>query len=84
MKKLKVQRTTFHVEGIDEPCILVGEDDAQVRISKCYHIIGNNTLWVREILDGEFNSEEEFIGDYDSLTDDDARRIAKSYSVYVY
>lgn len=83
-KELKVQRTTFLVDGIEEPCILVGEEFAQVRISTMYHYIGANTLCVREILDGEFNSEDELIGDFDLLSDDDARRIAKSVSAYVY
>ena len=58
---MKVQRTTFYYEGIQEPCILVTSDSeyAQVRISKCYHYIGSDSLYVREILDGEFNSEDE-------------------------
>lgn len=82
-EELKVVRTTFKVEGIDEPCIMVGEGFAQVRISKCYHYVGRNSLYVREILDGEFNDEDEFNGDFDSLTDDDARRIAREFSAYV-
>ena len=83
MKRLKVLRTTFHVDGVDEPCIIVGNEFAQVRISKCYHYIGSDSLYVREILDGAFNSEDEIRGDFDALTDDDARRIAREYSVYI-
>ena len=82
---MKVQRTTFYCEGIQEPCILVTSDGeyAQVRISKCYHYIGSDSLYVREILDGEFNSEDEWTGDFDELTDEDAIRIAKKYSAYI-
>lgn len=82
---MKVQRTTFYCEGIQEPCILVTSDSeyAQVRISKCYHYIGSDSLYVREILDGEFNSEDEWTGDFDELTDEDAIHIAKKFSAYI-
>lgn len=82
---MKVQRTTFGCEGIQEPCIIVTSDSeyAQVRISKCYHYIGSDSLYVREILDGEFNSEDEWTGDFDELTDEDAIDIAKKYSAYI-
>lgn len=82
---MKVQRTTFNCEGIQEPCIIVASDSeyAQVRISKCYHYIGSDSLYVREILDGEFNSEDEWTGDFDELTDEDAIRIAKKFSAYI-
>ena len=82
---MKVQRTTFYCEGIQEPSILATSDTeyAQVRISKCYHYIGSDSLYVREILDGEFNSEAEWTGDFDELTDEDAIRIAKKYSAYI-
>lgn len=82
---MKVQRTTFICEGIQEPCIIVASDSeyAQVRISKCYHYIGSDSLYVREILDGEFNSEDEWTGDFDELTDEDAIDIAKKFSAYI-
>lgn len=82
---MKVQRTTFNCEGIQEPCIIVTSDSeyAQVRISKCYHYIGSDSLYVREILDGEFNSEDEWTGDFDELTDEDAIDIAKKFSAYI-
>ena len=85
MKKLKVRRTTYEVSGCQEPCIMVGEENdfAQVRIATCYHLIGDNTLYVEELLDGKFNGMEEINGDFESLTDDDARRIAKEYSAYI-
>ena len=82
---MKVERTTFECEVIQEPCIMVTSDSgyAQVRISKCYHYIGSDSLYVREILDGEFNGEDEYIGDFDELTDEDAIRIAKEFSAYI-
>ena len=83
MKALKVERTTYQVDGVDEPCIMVGDGFAQVRISALYHYIGKNTLLVSEFLDGENNGEAELIGDFESLTDDDARKIALGYSVYI-
>ena len=82
---MKVERTTFECEGIKEPCIMVSNEDGsvKVRISTCYHFVGKDSLYVREILDGEFNGEDEFTGDFDTLTDDDARRIAREFSAYV-
>lgn len=55
---MKVERTTFECEGIKEPCIMVSNEDGsvKVRISTCYHYIGKNSLYVREIIDDEFNS----------------------------
>lgn len=83
MKQLKVQRTTFQVEGTDEPCIIVGSEFAYVRISTMYHYIGRNNLYVAEFVDGQYNGSDELVGDFDRLSDDDARRIAKEYSAYV-
>lgn len=86
MKDLKVTRTTFEpkgYEGHQEPCIIVGEEDAYVRISRCYHYIGSDTLYVAEILDGEVNSMDEYDGDFDMLSDFDARVIAETASVYI-
>lgn len=82
---MKIERTRFECDGIQEPCIMVTSDSgyAQVRISKCYHYVGSDSLYVREILDGEFNEEEEWRGDFGELTDEDAIRIAKEFSVYI-
>ena len=79
---IKVERTTFRVDGIDEPCIIVSNDFAKVRLSKCYHYIGADSLYLYEYLDGEYNSSEEWEGDYDLLTDADAVRLAKKFCVY--
>lgn len=81
--QIKVAKTTFKADGIDEPCFLVGDDYAQVRISTCYHYIGKNTLCVTEFLDGEFNDMEEIDGDFNSLTENGAREIAKNFSAYL-
>lgn len=80
-----VKRTTFECDGIQEPCIIVMSNDefVKVRISTCYHYFGRNSLFVTEFLDGEFNSEEVWRGDFDSITDDEAIEIAKKYSAYL-
>ena len=82
---MKVERTTFECEGIKEPCIMVSNEDGsvKVRISTCYHYVGKNSLYVREILDDEFNAEDEITGDFKKLTDEDAIRIAKRFSAYL-
>ena len=80
---MEVKRTTFEVEGINEPCIEVSDGYTTVRISTCYHYLGKNTLYVREYLDGEYNGEDEWKGDFTTLTDADAIRIAKEFSAYI-
>lgn len=79
----KVTRTTFEADGVKEPCIVVSNDYAQVRISKYYHYVGSDTLNITEYIDGEFNSQEEWQGDYDLLSDFDAICLAKQYSAYL-
>lgn len=80
---MKVERTTFEVEGVNEPCILVSDGYTEVRISKCHHIIGRDSLYLAEFLDGDFNGMDEWNGDFDDLRDKDAIRLAKAYSVYL-
>ena len=80
---MKVKKTTYKVQGIDQPCIEVSDDFVTVRIAKFYHLIGKDTLILSEYLDGEWNSEEEVTGDFDSLTEKDAISIAKKFSVYL-
>ena len=80
---ITVERTTFRVDGIDEPCIIVTDGFTKVRISKCYHYIGEDSLYLYEYLDGEYNNSEEWEGDYDLLTDADAVRLAKKFCVYL-
>lgn len=83
MATTKITRTTYEVDGCKEPCILVGEGYAQVRISKCYHMIGSDTLYMTEILGGEVNAVDEFTGDYDLLDDFTAISLAKQFSPYL-
>lgn len=80
---MKVVRTKYKVDDMDEPCIIVGDDFAKVRISKCYHLIGKDTLNMTEFLDGEFNGSDEFTGDFDTLSDEDAIRLAREFSAYI-
>ena len=81
---ITVKKTTYSVEGSQEPCYLVSNGFATVRIAKCHHLIGRNTLYVTTYIDGEWNSEEEVSGDFDSLTWMEARRIAEQNCAYLY
>jgi len=84
---MKVEKTTFKVDGIQEPCFLVSSDDdfVQVRISTCYHLIGRDNIYVREYIDGEFNSEDEWCNFHGikGMTKKDALEVAKKYSIYL-
>jgi len=80
---ITVKKTTYEVEGCKEPCFEVTDGYTMVRIAKMYHLIGKNTLIVKEYLDGDYNSSEEFDGDFDSLTPSSAKNIAQKFSVYL-
>ena len=80
---IEVKKTTYDAEGIEEACYEVTDGFTKVRIAKMYHYIGNDTLVVSEYLDGEFNGSEEIIGDFDTLTEDGAKNIARRYSAYL-
>ena len=80
---LEVKKTTYEVEGIQEPCYEVTDGFTMVRIAKMYHYLGKDTLIIKEYVDGEYNSSDEWTGDFDMLSDDDAIRLAKEYSVYL-
>ena len=80
---IEVKKTTYDAEGIEEPCYEVTDGFTMVRIAKVYHYIGNDTLEVSEYLDGKFNGSEEVIGDFDTLTEDGAKNIARRYSAYL-
>ena len=82
-EELTVKKTTYTVEGIDEPCYEVSNGYAMVRIAPLYNYVGSNDLLVIEYLDGEWNDEDIWSGDFDTLTEDKAVQIAKSYSVYL-
>ena len=82
-KEIKVTKTHYCVCDCKEPCFEVSNGFAMVRIAPCYHYFGLDTIMLTEFLDGEFNSREEWKGDFDSLTKSDAMRIAKEYSVYL-
>ena len=80
---ITVKKTNYEVEGCKEPCFEVTDGYTMVRIAKMYHYIGKDTLAITEYLDGDFNSSDECTGDFDSLTPAKAKKIAKSYSVYL-
>lgn len=83
--KLSVKRTKYSVEGAMAPCIEVSNTDnfIMVRIAPYYHLIGPNTLYITEYIDGEYNGSDEWDGDFNALSDRDAISIAKRYSVYL-
>lgn len=80
---IEVKKTTYEVEGCEEPCFEVTDGFTMVRIAKMYHYIGNDTLIITEFLDGDFNSSDEWTGDFDALSKADAKRLAQKYSVYL-
>ena len=80
---IKSEKTTYLVEGVQEPCFEVTDGFAMVRIATCYHYLGSNTLYVSVYLDGKWNGSDEITGDFDSLTEKDAIRIAKENCVYL-
>lgn len=83
MEKITAKKTTYKVDGCKEPCYEVTDGYTMVRIATCYHYVGKNTLYVTEYLDGDFNSQDELVGDFDSLTAAKAKAIAKKYSAYL-
>lgn len=80
---IEVNKTTYLVEGCQEPCYEVSDGYTMVRIAKMYHYIGRDTLVLTEYLDGEYNSSDEWDGDFDSLNEFDAKALAKKFSVYL-
>lgn len=80
---IEVNKTTYLVEGCQEPCFEVSDGYTMVRIAKYYHYIGKNTLILSEYIDGEWNSSDEWDGDFDTLSESDAKALAKKYSVYL-
>ena len=80
---IEVNKTTYLVEGCQEPCFEVSDGYTMVRIAKYYHYIGKNTLILSEYIDGEWNSSDEWDGDFASLSESDAKALAKKYSVYL-
>lgn len=78
-----VKKTTYEIEGCKEPCFEVTDGFTLVRIAKMYHYIGKDTLIIKEYVDGDYNSSDEWNGDFDSLSNADAKRIAQKYSAYI-
>lgn len=79
-----VKKTTYKVDGcFEEKCFEVSDGFTMVRIAKMYHHIGKNSLAITEFVDGDYNASDEWVGDFDSLTEADAKRIAQKYSIYL-
>lgn len=80
---LEVKKTTYMVDGCEEPCWEVSNGYTIVRIAPFYHYIGHDTIILSEYLDGEFNSDEEWDYDFGELNQNDVLRLAKKFSVYL-
>ena len=80
---LEVKETTFEVDGWQEPCWIVTDGWCTVRISKMHHYISKDTLYMYETHDGEYNSSDEWTGDFDLIDEEEALELAKRYSVYL-
>lgn len=80
---ITAKKTTYKVDGCNEPCFEVTDGYTMVRIAKMYHLVGKNTIIITEYIDGEYNSSEEWTGDFDSMTKAKAIQVAKSYSAYI-
>lgn len=80
---IKVKKTTYEVEGCKEPCFEVTDGFTMVRIAKMYYYLGKSTLLIKEYVDGEYNSSDEWTGDFDKLTPAKAKSIAQKYSAYL-
>lgn len=80
---MEVKKTTYEIDGCEEPCFEVTSEDVKVRIAPFYHFIGKNTILVTEFLDGEWNSQEEINVDFDELTAAKAKEIARDMCVYL-
>lgn len=87
MERIEIKRTTFLIQCSQEPCIIVrnksNNPKTYVRISNCYHFIGSNSLYIEEFIDGDLNASEEYKGNFANLTDLEAIKLAKDFSVYI-
>lgn len=80
---LEIKKTTYMVEGCEEPCWEVSNGYTMVRISKLYRLVGRPTILLTEYLGGDWNGNEEFEADFDGLDEFFAERMARQYSVYL-
>lgn len=80
---LEAKKTTYLVDGCEEPCWEVSNGYTIVRIAPFYHYIGHDTIMLSEYLDGEFNSDEEWDYDFGELNQNNVLRLAKRFSVYL-
>lgn len=77
-------RTNVFLDGCKVPAIIVdGLNGCFLRFTPCYHLVGNNTTYVTEFADGDFNHREELNIDFDNLTIREALRIAPRLSAYL-
>lgn len=81
---LKITKTKFIVDGVEEPCIEVSNGYAMTRFHRCYHYVGSDTCYVSTFVDGDFNSRDEINRDMDDLSNLELIAIAKEFNVYLH
>ena len=79
---LEAKKTTYMVDGCEEPCWEVSNGYTMVRIAKYYHYIGDDTMILTEYLDGEWNNQEEWSESFDSLYEK-LNRLEEAYQCYL-
>lgn len=80
---IEVKKTTYTVEGCDEPCWEVCNGYTMIRISPLYRIAGRPSILLTEYLDGEWNGNEEFDEEFDGVDAWFAEHLAKQFSCYI-
>lgn len=80
---IEVKKTTYKVQGCKEKCWEITNGSIMVRIAKLYHLIGRDTIVLTEYNNGNYQNDEEWDIDFDTITKSDALRIAKQFSIYL-
>lgn len=80
---IEVKKTTYKVQGCEEKCWEITNGSIMVRIAKLYHLIGRDTIVLTEYDNGNYQNDEEWDIDFDTITKSDALRIAKQFSIYL-
>lgn len=73
LSELSARRGTYTTHGEKQPCIKVYLDKSDkktyFRFAPLYRCFGKTTVYVAEIVDGEWNSEEELGFEWDDFSD---------------
>lgn len=83
MKNYEARKTTYEVDGCQEPCYEVNRGTVLVRIAPFYYYSGKKTIIITEYEDGIFESQEVWDIEWDELNLQSAVSIARQYSAYL-